>query len=926
MNKLYQKLSQANNTINKVLQIGQQVEQQKAQYIEEVTGQPQPIVQDDDSNEPDDFIQKGFDYKNFQNQNIALAQTIEDNSHYIQDYIGNSENPNIYREGGKIDRQYKRYLRTLPKNQRNEDPDFDMYRYWELNGKPKNFKQAKERGMFTWNNEDKSYHAGSVAYDQANDRYEFVKSPNHHSVDMELLQYFNSDEMSNFRRDWKLNMDHNPYLYERRQPGDTNLFQYGGRANILEDGGLTGIPYSLQSKNFINADKYDIANTSSKPITDAYDFGVDYYNSEGFNEKLNNGGAKALSEYTGSQRDPYSWENGSQVMVNDRKLQSQPLEEDLYTISDTNNRPDNAAYIPDQKTIEIGNFSNLDPQYEYFPFNSYNEVFAHEIAHAIEHAIKIVSENPEYGNDERYANIYSIFRKNKQFQEYFKERGLDPETINIQKWDLPHDARPSESYADLMVLRYLLNYLNIFDSRKAGNVATQEHLDQYKKIMNDNGLKISRIFNNFGDEDILQMLNEVAYDENIQDTFRNNSANQYNLAAKGGFVNILKGGGPTYIPDQYAQYVTNPFTYGGIDYAYLPSQYKNEKGVSDMYGKHLDTPYKYVYVRKDPKSGKWMYSEVDRDAANIRAYHQGSTQNSAEEISTWDENAPAASAYDANNPLIQYNIESQLRRDPVYKEIQDRWLSQRLSSYTPYNFLTTMIPTHLVDPMNYLGAAGEYFRGNDNFFLNALSGNNKGMFSLSDNLSNWAEEHPYLSAGANLLGSAVTLKFMPKFVRGVNTASHYRPAVPINEGYYYRQGTGLIQDAIDSGVIRAGQSSFTGGQEFVYPYFYKGLLRYSPKNPAYEEIIVNTGKGNYDWAGLNGGNGLTSKTLTRRSRLNPSRTQQAINRNRTPLVDGQPNIASAADFDAYKPININLFGKRFNIGYLKNPGDWPTGE
>ena len=229
MNKVYQMLTHADNIINKILQVGEAIEQQKAQYIEEVTGQPQMVQQDDsDYDEPDDFIHKNFDYQDFQNQNIALAQTIQDSSQYIQDYIDNSDNPNMYAEGGQIDTQYEDYRKTLPRNQRNEDPDFNMYRYWELNGKPKNFKQAKERGMFTWNNKDKSYHAGSVAYDQANDRYEFVKSPNHHSVDMELLQYFNSDEMSNFRRDWKLNMDHNPYLYERRKQGDTSLFANGG--------------------------------------------------------------------------------------------------------------------------------------------------------------------------------------------------------------------------------------------------------------------------------------------------------------------------------------------------------------------------------------------------------------------------------------------------------------------------------------------------------------------------------------------------------------------------------------------------------------------------------------------------------------------------------------------------------------------------
>lgn len=184
------------------------------QEIEEQTMYEDPFVPDE----------------NYQRQQDELQTLVDENNVY-------DDQTQYYADGGEIDRDYNRYLRTLPRNQRNEDPDFNMYRYWELNGKPKNFRQAKQKGMFTWDRKDRSYHAGSVAYDQDNDRYEFVKSPNHPSVDMELLQYFNSDEMSNFRKEWKLNMDTNPYLYERRKEGDDNLFAAGGRVNLFREAG-----------------------------------------------------------------------------------------------------------------------------------------------------------------------------------------------------------------------------------------------------------------------------------------------------------------------------------------------------------------------------------------------------------------------------------------------------------------------------------------------------------------------------------------------------------------------------------------------------------------------------------------------------------------------------------------------------------------
>lgn len=139
-----------------------------------------------------------------------------------------NQTTNKFNDGGS----FNGFLNTLPDNQKFTDPrEFNMYRYWELNGKPRNFNEAKKKGMFTLN-EDGSYHGNTVAYDEKNDRYEFIKSPLHPTLDYELLKYFNSNEMSNFRKNWKLNMDHNPYLYERRKKGDTNLFAEGGISNF----------------------------------------------------------------------------------------------------------------------------------------------------------------------------------------------------------------------------------------------------------------------------------------------------------------------------------------------------------------------------------------------------------------------------------------------------------------------------------------------------------------------------------------------------------------------------------------------------------------------------------------------------------------------------------------------------------------------
>lgn len=126
------------------------------------------------------------------------------------------------------DQQYNQFVNTLPPNQRYGNEDFNTYRYWELNDKPADFEEAKRRGMYKLDKKDGLYHAGSVAYDKENDVYEFMKSPDHPTVDMELMQYWNSPEQAQFREEWGLDMDSNPYRYVRRSSTDKKLYADGG--------------------------------------------------------------------------------------------------------------------------------------------------------------------------------------------------------------------------------------------------------------------------------------------------------------------------------------------------------------------------------------------------------------------------------------------------------------------------------------------------------------------------------------------------------------------------------------------------------------------------------------------------------------------------------------------------------------------------
>lgn len=97
----------------------------------------------------------------------------------------------LAKEGNKVDDAFQKFLETLPDNQRNYSEDtYRMRRYWELNGKPKDFKEALEKEMFTLE-DDGFYHARSVAYNPELDEYEFMKMPGHKTTWMEEEGWYN---------------------------------------------------------------------------------------------------------------------------------------------------------------------------------------------------------------------------------------------------------------------------------------------------------------------------------------------------------------------------------------------------------------------------------------------------------------------------------------------------------------------------------------------------------------------------------------------------------------------------------------------------------------------------------------------------------------------------------------------------------------
>lgn len=178
--------------------------------------------------------------------------------------------------GSKVKTQtdpYQIYLESLPKNQR-DDKDFRVKDYWEFNGKPKDFNEAVQKGMFIKLSD--GWHAKSVATNPNTGEIEYMKSESHPTRYMESDWYekgliYNQDgssiqlqpgtpeykEWQDFTNDYDLIKESPYWKYVKKPPklqtGGTlqepsivyevyveplSEFKEGGKFNIIPDGAL----------------------------------------------------------------------------------------------------------------------------------------------------------------------------------------------------------------------------------------------------------------------------------------------------------------------------------------------------------------------------------------------------------------------------------------------------------------------------------------------------------------------------------------------------------------------------------------------------------------------------------------------------------------------------------------------------------------
>ena len=200
---------------------------------------------------------------------------------------------NQLQQGGTLD-PFEHYLSTLPENQR-DSTNFRVKDYWIFNDKPKDFKEARRRGMFT---QDRAglFHARSIAENPETGEIEYMKTSSHPTRYMESDWYekgliYNEDQNGNiittqlkpgvpgyedwkqFTNDYELVKSEPYWKYVKRQQkeipshkdggtfielatNETSIelvdpmsileFQNGGSINVIPDGALHARKHNME--------------------------------------------------------------------------------------------------------------------------------------------------------------------------------------------------------------------------------------------------------------------------------------------------------------------------------------------------------------------------------------------------------------------------------------------------------------------------------------------------------------------------------------------------------------------------------------------------------------------------------------------------------------------------------------------------------
>lgn len=185
-------------------------------------------------------------------------------------------------------------------------------------------------------------------------------------------------------------------------------------------------------------------------------------------------------------------------------------------------------YADDGSYYNINNnIIGFDPNQKVEGFEDPVMVMVHELGHYLDknYKLKNSEEYPNIGLSSSVINRLSL-DKSKSFQDFknlLQELDKDPALFLKYPevyYELAHDGVPSESYADLLAIRYLLDKEKIYDSTSNLDwdydtyLKTKDYIKQHPN---------NRLFQNFDAGDVYYMLNHIA--ENQQN--KQNKPNRF---------------------------------------------------------------------------------------------------------------------------------------------------------------------------------------------------------------------------------------------------------------------------------------------------------------------------------------------------------------------------------------------------------------
>lgn len=385
------------------------------------------------------------------NKNKWDNLSIKDKSNLMQLYINNgvtdlNKIKNLYNEGGDLDDDKQKSKHKIVENNY----------FWFLDENNPNYftvEALKKRLEFEYSNVGTS--PKTMYYTTKNkDGNESIK----------FLHTNSFNVVNNTKYDTKQNKDEVPI--------DDNILN---RINYLKDA----------ISRDLNIDFYDITpeimqeylENKITSTTEGIQYALDYYNSEGYRERVN----KNATKYT----------------------------DNLQFIDELNNPYKLLNIRPDNMPVEFNPYyDNADASLS-FGFNTSGLNFgAHELAHY----------HPGY-------NPLNFIGKNQDSQYYGMDYSFIPkdirDTLKPNKEVNLHDMEINENYSDLVGTRAALFKEGIFDSRLKDNIFNENLLEQYK---NSELGKKDRFIQNHSDEQIIKAINDIAYNNKNKNKniFQNN--------------------------------------------------------------------------------------------------------------------------------------------------------------------------------------------------------------------------------------------------------------------------------------------------------------------------------------------------------------------------------------------------------------------